>query len=390
VETTRRSLQAKRLQALPVYLFEDLASKRLKKEAEGVEVIDLSIGDPDLGAPSTAIENLKRNLGQKHLHGYTPEAVNRVFRQAVSRWMRERFNVEIDPDSEVLPVIGTKEGLAHLTMATADPNDVVLVPDPAYPVYARSTILAGAKAVTMPLSPEEDYLPRLDDFRGVQPKLVFLNYPNNPTSATAEKAFYEEAVAFARSTGALLVNDAAYSEVCFDGYHSCSILEVAGAKEVAVEFHSFSKTFSMAGWRVGFVVGSRRAIDALAKLKCNLDSGVFAPILLAASSLLEQGWEEHARMIAEYGKRRRMLIEALAASNFEYHDSPATLYIWVRIPNGGSSVEFAEKLLDRAGLLVAPGCGFGEYGEGYFRLSVTCPTEKVEIACERLREVNGI
>ncbi len=390
MESTDRSLSSKRLEALPVYLFEDLVAKRIAKESQGYEIIDLSIGNPDLGAPAVAVECLKRHASDSSLHGYTPERVIRHFSEQASAWMVRRFGVRLDPDHEVFPVIGTKEGLGHLPLAIVDPNDAVLVPDPAYPVYASSVALAGGRSVTMPLIAGNSYLPVLEDFKCEQPKLIFLNYPNNPTSAIAAEDFFSQAIEFARTAGAIVVNDAAYSEIVFDGYVSPSILSVDGATEVAVEFHSFSKTFSMAGWRIGFIAGSREVIKALSKLKSNLDSGVFAPILLAASAVIESGWDDYIVMLEEYARRRRMLVESLRLCGLTYHESPATLYIWVKTPGNYSSLEFAELLLEAAGLLVAPGRGFGRFGEGYFRISLTCPTEKVEIACKQLCEVSEL
>lgn len=390
MESTGRSVISKRLQALPVYLFEDLVLKRIAKESEGFEVIDLSIGDPDLGAPAIAIESLKRYVQDPTLHTYPPKRVISHFTRCVCNWMNSRFDVELDPDSEILPLIGTKEGLAHLPLAILDPEDLALIPDPAYPVYASGVTFAGGKILTMPLVSDNCYLPVLEDFRDTKPKIVFLNYPNNPTSAVATEDFYLEAIEFARATGAIIVNDAAYSEISFNGYVAPSILAIDDAKEIAVEFHSFSKTFSMAGWRVGFVAGSRDVIAALSKLKSNLDSNLFAPILLAASAAIESGWDEYRKKLEEYGRRRRMLLETLQSCGLSCHNSPATLYIWVKVPGKRSSVEFAEELLENAGLLVAPGRGFGKLGEGYFRISITCATEKVEVACRRLSEVSKL
>jgi LL-diaminopimelate aminotransferase len=301
--------------------------------------------------------------------------------------MKKRFGVELDPGREILPLLGTKEGIANLPLAVLDPGDVALVPDPAYPVYSRGVWFAGGTVRSMPLREDSDYLADIEMLRSLRPRMVYVNYPNNPTSAVANSGFYADLVGVARETGAVAVNDAAYSEITFGEYESPSILAAPGAMEVAVEFHSFSKTFGMAGWRLGFAAGNRRVIGALGMLKSNIDSGVFGPILMAGVAVLEDGWEWHQRILEEYETRRSLLFESLGACGIECHRSPATLYIWARVPGGGGSMKFARSLLEQTGILVAPGIGFGEAGEGYFRISVTCPTEMVRKAAARMREV---
>ena len=321
-------------------------------------------------------------------HGYTPHWAVEAFNRAVSGWMAERFGADLDPSAEILPVIGTKEGLAHLPLAVLDPGDVALVPDPGYPVYSRGVWFAGGQVEWMPLRAGTGFLPRLEslDMRGR--RLVYLNYPNNPTSAVAEIDFHEEIADRAQRAGTIIVSDAAYSETTFDGYKSRSILEVAGAGQLAVEFHSFSKTFSMAGWRVGLAAGNHKIISALSALKSNIDSGVFGAVLLAAAKGIRDGWPAHAETKQEYSLRRSLIRECLETCGLEHHRSPATLYIWAKVPGEETSLEFARTVLEEAGVLVAPGVGFGKYGEGYFRLSVTCPTERIRTATERLREVS--
>lgn len=381
------SVRSRRLRDLPVYLFEELAETRRIKEAQGQDVIDLSIGDPDLGAPECVVEALAEYAADKRLHRYTPHWVTEEFNAAVAAWMVERFSVELDSTTEILPLIGTKEGLAHLPLAILDPGRVALVPDPGYPVYSRGVWFAGGRVEWMPLAAEHGYLPSGEAIKAHKAQLVYLNYPNNPTSAIATPDFFRSVVETARRTGAFVVNDAAYSEVAFDGYRAPSILQVPGAKDIAVEFHSFSKTFSMAGWRVGFVAGSREIVEALRALKSNIDSGGFGAILRAAARGLADGWDDHAGIMKEYGARRALVIEGLRDCGMQWHESPATLYIWVRVPGGRTSMEFAKMLLERAGVLVAPGIGFGMHGEGYFRVSVTCPTDRIEVALDRLSEV---
>jgi LL-diaminopimelate aminotransferase len=379
------------LRSLPAYLFEDLVETRLRTEQQGVDVIDLSIGNPDLGAPAVAVEALREHAGNAGLHCYTPPWVVGRFSQAVAAWMKARHGVDLDPGCEILPVIGTKEGLAHLPLAVMDPGETAVVPDPGYPVYSRSVFFAGGRVEWVPLTEENGFLPDIGAIEGLPARLVFVNYPNNPTSATADRGFFEDLVAWAQGSGAYLINDAAYAEVAFDGYRSTSILAAPGAKEVAVEFHSLSKTFSMAGWRVGFVAGNAGVVGALRSLKSNLDSGVFGPILMASIAALNDGWSSAGASLEEYGLRRRLVLECLSDCKVECFKSPATLYIWAKVPEGLAaeglgSMGFARLLLEKAGVLVAPGVGFGKNGEGYVRISITCPTPRIEAAAMRLRE----
>ena len=323
------------------------------------------------------------------------------FCEAAARWFKSRYGIDLDPEREICPVVGTKEGLAHLPLAVMDPGEVAVVPDPGYPVYSRSVALAGGEVEYVPLEADRGFLPDLGILRGKTPRLVFVNYPNNPTSATADLGFYQTLVEWAGKSGAYVASDAAYAEVVFGGYAAPSILQAAGGKEVAVEFHSFSKTFSMAGWRVGFVAGNAGLVGALRSLKSNLDSGVFAPILLAAIAGLEEGWSAYRSSMSEYGLRRNMVFEGLDRCGVDFVRSPATLYVWAKVPDrahagaharggagegrtGSVSMEFARTLLEKAGVLVAPGLGFGSHGEGFVRISITCPTLRVGEAMERL------
>jgi LL-diaminopimelate aminotransferase len=381
-------IRSERLKRLPTYLFEELASIRRAREAEGKEVIDLSIGDPDLGAPAVAVEALARHAADAGLHRYPPDAAIEAFTGAACDWMRERYDVDLDPACEMLPVIGTKEGIALLPLAVMNPGDLALVPDPGYPVYSRGVWFAGGRVEWMPLEEKRGFLPEVALIEKHRPRLVYLNYPNNPTSAVAGVDFYAAAVDVAGRTGSFIANDAAYSEIAFGGYVAPSILQAKGARERAIEFHSFSKTFSMAGWRVGFAAGNRHMIASLRTLKSNVDSGVFGAVLMAAATVIREGWDAHRQMISEYGRRRAILFDGLKACGISYHESPATLYIWARVPGGRRSMEFARALLEEAGILVTPGVGFGDSGEGYFRISITCPTDQVEIAGKRLHEVS--
>jgi LL-diaminopimelate aminotransferase len=395
MSVAQREAKSSRLRDLPAYLFEELVRTRVRTEKQGVDVIDLSIGDPDLGTPEVVVEALKRNAGDRRLHCYTPPWVTEKFCEAASCWMSERYGVDLDPASELYPLVGTKEGLGHLPIAVMDPGDVALVPDPGYPVYSRGVWFAGGKVEWLPLVEEKgfqvdlDALTGLSSVEGRSPRLVFVNYPNNPTSAMAGVDFYGGLVRWASGCGTYVANDAAYAEVVFGGTRSASILQIPGAKDVAVEFHSFSKTFNMAGWRVGFVAGNAGVVGALRTLKSNLDSGVFGPILMASITAMEEGLSGCRASLKEYGSRRGLILECLRESGLDYFDSPATLYVWVRTPRGTGSMEFARTLLERAGVLVAPGVGFGEQGEGYVRMSITCPTSRIEIAAQRIAEVSN-
>lgn len=395
---TDREARSERIRKLPAYLFEELVRTRLETEKRGVDVVDLSLGDPDLGAPDTVVRTLRDAAGDKRLHCYTPHWVVERFSQAVARWMKGRYGVDLDPATEIHPIIGTKEGLAHLPPAMMDPGQVALVTDPGYPVYSRSVWFAGGSVEWLPIVEEKSYLPEVETLAGRTARLLFVNYPNNPTSAVADSGFFSELVRWALQSGAYVVNDAAYAEIAFDGARSPSILQVPGAREVAVEFHSFSKTFNMAGWRVGFVAGNAGAVSALKTFKSNLDSGVFGPILLASIAALEGGEQSYRASLREYATRRQLILRCLDSCRITYFRSPATLYVWARVPGapdaGGprwsGSMDFARLLLEKAGVLVAPGAGFGRMGEGYFRVSVTCPTPRIEEAARRMEEASRL
>ena len=381
-------IESERLRSLPPYPFEELTRLKNRKLAEGADIVDLSIGDPDTGAPPMAVEALRKYAGDRRLDRYTPTWAVEEFNRAVARYMRERYSVDLDPATEIAPVIGTKEGIASLTLAVVDPGTAALVPDPGYPVYSRSVMFAGGEVRLMRLEEERGFLPDLGAHGGARPRIVFLNYPNNPTSAVSGDGLFTEAVEFGRRTGACIVNDAAYSEITFDGYVSPSILQAEGAGDVAVEFHSFSKTYGIPGWRVGFAAGRRDVIGALKAYKSNIDSGVPGFVLLAARDMLAGGGRHVSETLAEYEARRSLVHEALDAAGIAYHKSPATLYVWARVPGGMRSVDFAGMLVERAGILVAPGVGFGAAGEGYFRLSITCPRKRIAAARERIEEVS--
>ena len=377
--------RAKRLDQIPPYLFGEIAALKRKAIAEGRDLIDLGIGDPDQPTPGSIIDALAEAAQNPETHrydetnaGWTP------FLDAVSTFCKNRFGVDIDPQTEAMLLIGSKEGLSHLAWAYIDPGDISLVPDPAYTVYKVNTLMAGGEVYTMPMFEDNGFLP---DFKKIpeavaqKAKLLWLNYPNNPTGAIAPLSFYEEAVAFAKKYNLLIVNDAAYSEVYYDDYRPNSILEVPGAKEVSIELHSLSKSFNMTGWRIGFAVGSAEAIATLNKLKSNLDSKQFPAVSLAAAHALLHG--DNKKTLELYTRRRDILCNGLRELGWDVKTPKATLYVWARVPEGHSAMSFSKLLLEEAGVLVIPGVGYGEYGEGYVRMSLTVMGDKNG---ERLQE----
>jgi LL-diaminopimelate aminotransferase len=378
---------ARRVASLPPYLFAELDRKVAEKRAEGTDVISLGVGDPDQPTPRHIVEALQESVEDPATHQYPSYFGLPALRMAVARWYGERFGVELDPDTEVQPLIGSKEGIAHLTWAFVDPGDEVLVPDPGYPVYDIGARLAGGTPVPVPLTVERGFLPDLTEVRPTdRTTLLWLGYPSNPTAAVAELPVFEDAVAFARDHGLLLAHDAAYSEITFDGYVAPSVLQVPGAKDVAVEIGSASKTYNMTGWRVGWAVGNTDAIRALATLKTNIDSGIFNAVQQAALVALT-GPQDHLKPLLEsYRSRRDLLVGALNDLGWDLKPPLGSFYVWFPTPDGMSSAEFAELLLDRAGVVVAPGTGYGSNGEGYVRASLTVADDRLDEAVARLRK----
>lgn len=380
---------AKRLSNLPPYLFARLGQRIAELQAQGVDVIRLDIGSPDMPPDDEIIEALARSARRPDCHGYGGYYGLPELRQGIADYYARRFGVDLDPEGEVLPLIGSKEGLANLSLAFLDPGDMALVPDPAYPTYELGAYLAGGTTHRFPLLAEQDFLPDLVAIPvevAQQAKLLWLNYPNNPTGAVATPEFFAEAVAFAREHDLLLCHDAPYCEVTYEGYRPPSLLQVEGAKEVAIEFNSFSKTYNMAGWRIGMVVGNRAALKALAQVKTNVDTGIFTAIQEAAVVALtgDQTWLESRNAI--YQERRDIILEGLAAAGIKARKPLATLYIWAEVPEGYSSAEFADELLTEQGVSFAPGSAYGECGEGYLRISVGMATPLVREAMERLKK----
>ncbi len=382
---------SQRLKELPPYLFVEIDKAKRQARAEGRDIIDLGIGDPDLPPPDFIIEALHRAALDPANHHYALDTGLVELRQAIANWYQKRFNVTLSPETEIYPLIGSKEGIAHLPLAVINPRDKVLVPEPGYPPYTSGTIFAGGKVIPMPLLAKNNFLPDLKKFSRKKAKLIFINYPNNPTSATATKEFFAEAINFARENSVMVASDAAYSEIYYDAEKPMSILEIEGAREVAVEFHSLSKTFNMAGWRIGWVCGNSKIVSALAKLKTNIDSGIFQAIQIAGIAALNSDDSHTPEMRQIYQERRDFLINGLRSLGWKMPFPKATFYVWARIPRGfKDSLETAQDFLEKADIIVTPGVGFGKAGEGYVRMALTVSKERINEAVERLKKIiNG-
>ncbi len=380
---------ASRIAELPPYLFAEIDAKKNELIDKGVDVIDLGVGDPDLPTPDFIIDALKVGAEDPANHRYPSYQGMRSFRVAVANWYKERFNVYLDPDTEVVALIGSKEGIAHAPLAFIDPGDVGLYTDPGYPVYPTSISFAGGNPYSVPLYKENEFLPDLnaipDDIKK-RAKLLFLNYPNNPTTAVADGGFFKDLVDFAAKNNILVCHDAAYTEIAYDGYNPPSFLQTDGAKDVGIEFHSLSKTFNMTGWRIAFAVGNKKAIAGIGKVKTNIDSGAFQAVQYAGIVALQnykQGLQDRIKIFQE---RRDIFCKGLDEAGLSYHPPKATFYVWFDVPHGLTSKEFSSRLLSESGIVVTPGTGFGEYGEGYARVSTTFSTERIVQAVQRLKD----
>ena len=384
-------IKAERLRRLPPYLFQEIDRLKAELVAKGVDVINLGVGDPDLPTPDHIIRRLQTAAEDPETHQYPSYSGMNDFRVSVAGWYRRRFGVELDPLREVLTLIGSKEGLAHLPLACINQGDLALVPSPAYPVYHVATLFAGGESFFMPLQRENRFLP---DLKAIPPdvarraRLMFLNYPNNPTGATAERDFYERVVEFAREYEILVCHDAAYTEMAFDGYRPMSFLEIPGAREVGIEFHSLSKTYNMTGWRLGFAVGNAQIVEGLGQVKSNIDSGAFNAIQHAGIAALEGSQECVGRMRQIYQERRDVLIAGLKKVGLDPDPPKATFYVWCPTPKGYNSKDFTSLLLREAGIVTTPGSGFGEPGEGYVRMALTVTKERIEEAVGRIRKLS--
>lgn len=378
---------AKRLDRFPPYVFAALGSRIKALEAQGVDVIRLDIGSPDLPPPPSIIAALHEAAQRPDNHGYPSFTGTPALRRSIAGYYVRRFGVDLDPDTEVLPLIGSKEGIAHLALAWLDAGDVALVPDPGYPVYGMGALIAGAEPYPVPLLAENRYLPDLDGVPAAvlqRARVLWLNYPNNPTGATADLAFFEHAVAFARRHDLLLCHDAPYCDVGFDGYRAPSLLQVPGAREVAIEFNSLSKSHNMAGWRIGMAVGHAQVLAALLKVKSNIDTGIFQAVQAAAVAALseDQAWLGERNTI--YQARRDLVLDGLRRTGLRAATPRAGLYVWAEIPAGTTSGGFADQLLVQTGVSVTPGSAFGEHGEGYIRISLGIDTDRLSSAMQRI------
>ncbi|GMV51049.1 LL-diaminopimelate aminotransferase [Nitrospirales bacterium NOB] len=381
---------ATRIKTLPPYLFAAIDKMKQDAIARGVDIINLGIGDPDLPTPDPIIESLRQAAGNPKHHQYPSYEGMLSFRRAVADWYQRRFHVTLDPASEVLTLIGSKEGIGHVPLAFIDPGDVVLVPSPGYPVYPVGTAFAGGVSHLMPLTKANGFLPDLNAIPAdvaKKAKLMWLNSPNNPTSVVMTKDYFKRVVEFANANRIIVCHDAAYSEIFYDGRPPASFMEVDGAKDVGVEFHSLSKTYNMTGWRLGFVVGNAQVLAGLGKVKSNLDSGAFQAIQEAGITALNLDDTVTDSLRQIYQERRDVLVPGLKKLGLEVDPPPAAFYIWVTVPKGYTSTSFTAHLLEKAGIVTTPGNGFGAPGEGYIRMTVTTPKDRLAEAVERIRKI---
>ncbi len=379
--------KAERLKRLPPYLFKEIDRQKEEVRAKGTDIIDLGVGDPDLPTPPHIIDALSRAAADPANHRYPSYSGMHAFNETCARWYKRRFDVDLDPDTEVVTLIGSKEGIAHIPLAFINPGDVALAASPAYPVYSIGTQFAGGEPYLMDLRKENAFLP---DLRAIPPevakkaKMMFINYPNNPTAAVATRDFFESVVAFAEEYGVIVCHDAAYSEMAYDGFQPMSFLEVAGAKSVGMEFHSLSKTYNMTGWRIGFAVGCADVIAGLGQIKSNIDSGAFQAIQFAGIAALEGDQRCVEEMRTTYAERRDLLVDGLRSAGFSVEKPRATFYVWIEVPKGYNSAGLTSRLLTEAGIVTTPGNGFGAAGEGYIRMALTVSRERIREAVERI------
>jgi len=381
---------AERIRTLPPYLFAAIDEMKQQAVARGVDIINLGIGDPDLPTPAPIVERMQQAVTDPQHHQYPSSSGMLSFRTAVAGWYQRRFNVTVDPKSEVVTLIGSKEGIGHVPMAFIDPGDVVLVPSPGYPVYPVSASFAGGIAHEMPLLKQNGFLPDLDAIPpdvARKAKLMFLNSPNNPTSVIADVTFFSRVIAFAKEHHVIVCHDAAYSEIFYDGLRPSSFLEAEGAMDVGIEFHSLSKTFNMTGWRIGFAVGRAEVIAGLSQIKSNMDSGQFQAVQEAGITALESDDRLTAGLRAIYQERRDVLVAGLRNLGLEFDPPSATFYVWIEVPKGYTSASFTAHLLEKAGIVTTPGNGFGSPGEGYIRMALTTTKERLAEAVDRLKDI---
>lgn len=384
--------EAKRIQSIPPYLFARIEAKIAEAKAEGVDIISLGIGDPDCPTPEFIIKEMEKELYNTENHQYPSSVGMLSYRQAVADWYGRRFGVELDAKSEVCCLIGSKEGIANINYCYTDPGDINLIPDPAYPVYGVATMMAGGTPYYMPLVAEKGFIPDLEAIPAdvlAKAKILWLNYPNNPTGAITQDGFFEKVVAFAKKHDLLVCHDNAYSEMTYDGYVAPSFLQTPGAKDVGIEFNSCSKPFNMTGWRVGFAVGNKEVIATLARYKSNVDSGAFQAAQYAAIVGLKDPSPTVEMMKNIYAARRDILVGGLNEMGWSLPMPKATFYVWAPVPKGYTSASFAELVLDKAGVIITPGNGYGNCGEGYFRATLTVQEDRMREAIRRLKDALG-
>lgn len=378
-----------RIKHIPPYLFASIDKMKQQALRKGADLIDLSIGDPDIPTPSPVVTAMKKAVEKPAHHRYPSYEGMLTYREAVARWYKKRFSVRLEPKTEVLSLIGSKEGIGHIPLAFVNPGDTVLVPSPGYPVYAIGTLFAGGESYFMPLTEGNGFLPDLQAVPGKvfrKAKLIFINYPNNPTSATAPRSFFEDVIKIARKYRIIVCHDASYTEIYYEK-KPLSFMQIPGAREVGIEFHSLSKTYNMTGWRIGFAVGNRDVLEGLGKVKTNLDSGVFQAIQEAAITALDMNQDNLSPIRKIYRERRDALCSGLKKLGIDHMKPEATFYIWARVPWGFSSMGFVTHMLDGAGVLATPGNGFGDAGEGYVRFALTAPAERIREAVDRIGKI---
>ncbi|MFA4853817.1 MAG: LL-diaminopimelate aminotransferase [Candidatus Omnitrophota bacterium] len=381
---------SKKVQSLPTYLFLGIDKAKRKARQEGRDIIDFGIGDPDQPTPGHIIDALNKAARDPANHRYALDQGMPALRQAIASWYKHRFNISLNPDTEILPLIGSKEGIAHFPLAFLNPGDFSLIPDPCYPPYKGGTILAGGSVYLMPLLEENNFLPdlkRIPFFARKKAKIIFVNYPNNPTSACATDEFYCGLIDFAQRNKIIVISDLAYSEMVYDGYKARSLLEFPGAQDVVIEFHSLSKTYNMTGWRLGWACGNPQLTAALAKVKSNIDSGIFSAIQLAGVAALATEEDFMRKACRVYQQRRDILVEGLQSMGWKVIKPKATFYLWIKTPGNVDSMNFASRLLKETDIVATPGVGFGKYGEGYIRMALTVPEERIREALERLKKI---
>ena len=381
---------AKRIEKLPPYLFAEIDRKVAEARARGADIISFGVGDPDLPTPQYVVDALADAARDAATHRYPAYTGMPEFRRAIADWYQRRFGVTLDPDTEVQPLVGSKEGIFHLPVAFIDPGDVALIPDPGYPVYETGTILAHGEPVLMPLTADNSFMPDLTALPHdtlEKASVMWLNYPSNPTAACVDVGFFERSVEFCRNNDILLAHDAAYTEITYDGYVAPSVLQADGAMDHAIEFHSLSKTYNMTGWRIGWVAGSAAAIEAMKRLKTNIDSGIFDAVQRAGIAAIE-GPQDHLKQTVEnYRRRRDLLCDGLKSMGVVVEPPKGSIYLWVPVPEGHDSQSFTTFLLEQADIVVAPGTGYGPSGEGFVRFSLTIADERLEEGVERLRKI---